>query len=154
MQLSKKEWGNSVWIFFHVIADRINEDKFNTIKADVINVTKLICSHLPCPECSEHASKILKNINLEKVINSKDDLIKFYFNFHNHINKKLNKPQYNEAKLYSDYTSYDIKICIENINKIFIYKPIIPALMTKNFHKQLAHPRFKQLVNNIINSFI
>ena len=45
-----------------------------------------------------------------------DDLIKFYFNFHNHINKKLNKPQYNEAKLYSDYTSYDIKICIENIN--------------------------------------
>ena len=72
--LTKKEWGNSVWTFFHLIANRIDENKFNIIKSDIINVTKLICSNLPCPECSEDSNKILKNINLEKVINNKNDL--------------------------------------------------------------------------------
>ena len=47
MHLSK-EWGNSVWTFFHIIAFRIDENKYHIVKDDIINITKLICSNLPC----------------------------------------------------------------------------------------------------------
>ena len=37
--------------------------QISEIKELIINIIKSICGNLPCPDCSEHASKTLNNIH-------------------------------------------------------------------------------------------
>ncbi|AHL67526.1 hypothetical protein DH26_gp029 [Chloriridovirus anopheles1] len=49
---------------------------------------------LPCKDCQDHAFEYIKNTNLDKVVQSRDSLFVFFFDFHNAVNKRLNKPQF------------------------------------------------------------
>ena len=49
-------WGPNVWFFLHGLAEKINQEKFSEIKSKIIEMIKIICLNLPCPECSKDAS--------------------------------------------------------------------------------------------------
>ena len=103
-----KYWGPATWTLFHVLAEKLTND--NLVKP-IIQLIKTICSCLPCPTCREHSTTILKHYSLYHTINTREDLKRFIWEFHNQVNKKLHTPLYkfNNLTKYSRY----------NLNSIF-----------------------------------
>jgi len=96
--MSVSQWGPPTWIFFHTIVQRISEDKFPQLGGQLFGYIKRFCANLPCRDCSGHATKFLANVNFAGVRN-KQDLINIMTIFHNTVNKRKSKPQFNATDL-------------------------------------------------------
>lgn len=145
--MSKELWGNTVWYLFHTIAEQIKEDEFVKSKDSILEIIKLTCYVLPCPDCSKHATDILKNINFTNM-NNKEELKTFLFNFHNDVNKKLNKPIHKIENL-DMYKKANFNIIVNNFNIIFAQNSNIPQLMSVSFRRQKTLPIILNYINNI-----
>tara|TARA_B100000530_G_scaffold303166_1_gene225407 strand:+ start:33 stop:479 length:447 start_codon:yes stop_codon:yes gene_type:complete len=88
-----KQWGPITWILFHTIAEKCNAQNYPQNKGTLLSIIKEICSKLPCPDCRYHATTYMKNISVGH-IPAKNDFIKMIYDFHNTVNKRLNKPEY------------------------------------------------------------
>ena len=91
--MNSKIWGTITWLFFHTLAEKIHENKFEKVKVDVINIIILVCNNLPCPDCSNHATEVLKKAYISN-IQSKKHLIEFLRQFHNIVNIKIGKQEF------------------------------------------------------------
>lgn len=150
MTYSKEVWGNNIWYLFHSIAYKIKETEFSNIKNDLIYLITIICSNLPCPECSADAVSVLNKVNYN-TINSKEDFKKFLFNFHNYVNKKLNKPLFEYEKLDEKYKNANIKALYHNFNIIFSSNSNVPQLMSASFHRQQNMPKINFVLNSLLD---
>jgi len=108
--MSKTRWSVPTWILFHGLAEKIDEDFYKANNEKVFNIVKIICQNLPCPYCRENASKYLKKIKI-KNIKTKEEFKTFLFTFHNHVNKKLKKKEFelsilNKYKLINMFKAY------------------------------------------------
>jgi hypothetical protein len=148
MAVSKEIWGNNVWNLFHTIAHKIKEDRFEFHKNNIIYILENICNTLPCPECSKDASDMLKKVNFSQ-INTKNDFKLLIFNFHNAINAKLNKPQFDFNELDNRYCKANIDILYNNIYIIYTSNTNIPQLMTSSFHRNILFPKIKEALRII-----
>ena len=144
-----KVWGNNIWYLFHTIAYKIKEDEFNNIKQDLFYIVKTICQNLPCPECSEHATNLLKKVNFDNISNKQEFKI-LLFNFHNTVNKKLNKPLFKEEELDPKYKNANIYNLYTNFNIIFTNNNTNPLMMSNNFKKKIDYPIIKDKLNNLL----
>lgn len=81
------KWGEPTWFLFHTLSVKIKEEEFVRVKDDLLNLVYSICINLPCPICSDHAKEYFKTINF-KAIQSKTQLIDFFHQFHNMVNKR------------------------------------------------------------------
>ena len=143
MSFSKELWGSNIWYLFHSLIYKIKEDKFNDAKNDLIYVIKNISANLPCPECSSHAQELLNKVDFNK-INNKNEFKTMLFNFHNVINKKLNKPLFNIDNLDTKYNNCNIDVCYNNFKIIFSSNSNIPQLMSNSFHRKQQLPLIMQ----------
>jgi hypothetical protein len=150
MSLSKESWGNNIWYLFHSLAHKLKEDKFESQKNNIIFIIKTICNTLPCPDCSKDATNMLNKIDFNTIRN-KNDLKMFFFNFHNAINAKLNKPQFNYENLDSKYSNANIDVLYNNLYIIYSVNTRIPQLMSSNFHKNLSFPKIREALNALRN---
>jgi hypothetical protein len=150
MSLSKESWGNNIWYLFHSLAHKLKEDKFESQKNNIIFIIKTICNTLPCPDCSKDATSMLNKIDFNTIRN-KNDLKMFFFNFHNAINAKLNKPQFNYENLDSKYSNANIDVLYNNLYIIYSVNTRIPQLMSSNFHKNLSFPKIREALNALRN---
>lgn len=99
-----KYFGPGYWISWHLQSYKANnyDKKCETARGIVIDI-----SGLPCSKCKEDSIEYVKNNPLMNVVKNKDklSLFKWTVDFHNHVNRKLNKDLLNfeQAKLmYSD----------------------------------------------------
>ena len=115
---SRQQWGNITWYLFHGIAEKIKEDEFSKNKDLIVNIIKLVCHNLPCPECGEHATKLLNNVNFN-LIKNKNDLKQFLFSFHNTINIKTKKSEFKIEELDKKYKTILMPIIFNNFFKIY-----------------------------------
>ena len=129
-----KEWGPCTWYLFHTLVEKINEEHFNTMKMEIINIIKRICNNLPCPDCSQHSTQKLSSLNV-KSINSKEDLKKVLLSFHNFVNSRTNKPEWNETQLNDKYSLAKTSLVVQYFIQIWQKPNPNPRLMTHNFHK-------------------
>jgi hypothetical protein len=150
MSLSKESWGNNIWYLFHSLAHKLKEDKFESQKNNIVFIIKTICNTLPCPDCSKDATSMLNKIDFNTIRN-KTDLKMFFFNFHNAINAKLNKPQFNYENLDSKYSNANIDVLYNNLYIIYSVNTRIPQLMSSNFHKNLSFPKIREALNALRN---
>jgi len=119
MNYMTKLWGPIVWSFFHVFAQQINEDFFIKNKSSCLSLLENICYTLPCPICSDHAKTFLKNYNF-KYIKTKNELILFFYKFHNSVNLRLKKPIFNfiDLEIYKRGKILKIsEIMVKQLNK-------------------------------------
>ena len=150
--LSINTWGNYVWIFFHTFAHIIGEQKFIKHKSNILELIRRICNNLPCPECANDATIYLQRFNLEKNINSKSDLKKFFHYFHNVINKKLNKPEFDINKLDEEYSKLDFNVIYANLMKVFTTKINGPkSMMMHNFKRNTSFNKIENILLIIMN---
>ena len=94
-----KRWGTPTWLFFHIYVEKISPEYYNTNHKKCISIIKKICYNLPCPFCREDAVKYITRTNPIDNMITRDLLRVYLFNFHNWVNKKLNKPIFLSEKL-------------------------------------------------------
>lgn len=145
--MSKKDWGNISWILMHSLAQKVTENNFINCKQILIKIIFDICNNLPCPDCREHANKLLKTSNINKISNKKQ-LISFLWEFHNIVNKKLKKPTKNIEEVEKHYSTAKLNMIVSTFFKVYnsvIYneKMLADSFRRKIFLKKLLEDLVK-----------
>lgn len=135
-------WGPHVWTFIHTFAYHIDESFFTNNKKDVIHLLFNICFNLPCMECTMHAKAYLVRANKSK-IQTKEDLKRFFYDFHNIVNKRLKRQVFTDYDIYKSYS----------LQKSFINFKL--AYTNNTFLRNQLHVTFaRRRVCNNIETFI
>ena len=87
-----KKWGPQTWIFFHMLACKIDESFFKNNRSQCLALIKNICNVLPCPTCTRHAVAFMRRVDVNNVT-TKTELGEMLFQFHNLVNKRLGKQE-------------------------------------------------------------
>lgn len=108
--INPKLWGPYFWQTFHFTAfgypEKPNEiDKF-AYKTFYIHFMKI----LPCDKCSVSSQEIIKINLLEKALESRETLIRWSYDFHEKVNKKLNKTSPGFETFKHDFQNRDSNI--------------------------------------------
>ena len=98
--MNTSRWGRPLWIFLHTFCEKIKPDIFTQKREKILSLLNSLLRSLPCPTCQKDTNQYLKRHNLFH-IRTKDQCIQFFFNFHNHVNIKLKKPEYTDLEVYS-----------------------------------------------------
>jgi hypothetical protein len=148
---TKKEWGNATWYLFHTLSYKMKDEYFDELKDDFLNMCSRICSNLPCPDCSEHASAIMRNLNRGN-IKTKKDLQMFFFDFHNSVNKRVKKPLFTESSMFM-YRNAITKNIVFNYISTMSKKYHNIKLITNSFHRDSTMNDFKKWISHNSNKF-
>lgn len=145
---TKLEWGEPIWTFFHTLAQKILPEHYELKSRELFDIIKLICNNLPCPICTEHATKYLNKINFFS-LKTKDDLKLMLFQFHNEVNTRKKYSQFPLSELDSKYEraitinvinnfllsyrkkSRNLQMIATEMNKVAAYKTVY-SWLTKN----------------------
>ena len=128
----------------------MTDDIFNNEKNNIISLIKTICGILPCPDCTDHASKYLKTINFNYIKNS-EDLKVFFLNFHNTVNIRKNKKIFTIEELDEKYKNQDLVQIILKFMDIFFVSHYNERLIMHNFNKKSKKTKifnYLKLLNN------
>lgn len=102
-------WGPAFWLSFHVSAAYYPVNPSKIVSDRMKQRILAIPYEVPCSSCRPHAisfiepyrEKISQDTDgLDMVVSSRENLVKFYVDFHNYVNKRFGKKQwtYEEAE--------------------------------------------------------
>ena len=111
----KMKWGEPTWFLLHTLCEKVKDDSFDEVRQGLLNTIYMICTNLPCPDCSSHAKQYLDAINY-KTIQTKAQLKQVMFNFHNSVNAKKGFKIYNSDDLQKYSTAVTINIIYNFMN--------------------------------------
>lgn len=138
---SKKiKWGEPFWNLFHVLAEKVKESEFQRIRVDLLNFIYLVCSNLPCPDCTSHAVHYLNGINFN-AITSKEELKNMLFHFHNSVNARKGYPLFPRNELENKYSSGNTNVIIETFLYHFKSRPYSVRLFMDTLHRDRVMKR-------------
>jgi hypothetical protein len=150
---SKKiKWGEPFWNLFHVLAEKVNENDFEKIRVDLLNLVFMICSNLPCPDCTTHAVQYMKGVNFN-TIRTKEDLKNMFFHFHNSVNARKGYPIFQRGDLESKYKSGNILAIIDMFLAHFKTRPYSVKLFTETLQRDRVTKHMVQWFGSNLNSF-
>ena len=149
--MSPNQWGPPTWTLFHTIAEKMNEEAFPVLMPQFIFFLKRICSVLPCPECSQHATQFWKNINVAG-IKTKTDMKNMLFLFHNIVNKRKGKPLFVNDTLSELYKHQNIINVFNKFVAVYQTKGNM-QLLADSFQRKLLLVPFRQWVMSNIKHF-
>ena len=146
IKMKKEVWGNAVWLLFHTLAEKLKEEYKNELPILVAHITQ-ICNNLPCPDCQQHASRIMAHINKAEITASKDALIDFLWRFHNDVNKR-NKGVYYPKESLGKYKSANTGNVVKHFITIMSATSNNEKTMLHGFHRNLYMKQFIDYVSN------
>ena len=73
-----QKWAPQTWNFFHTFAAKISDTFYQQNKEQCLQIIKLTCQSLPCPECTKHAIQFMNTVNSKNVKN-KEELIEMLY---------------------------------------------------------------------------
>ena len=149
------KWGEPTWFLFHTLAEKIkdNIENFPLFKTQFLKTIYLICTALPCPDCSKHATEYLNGINFN-TINTKEDLRMMLFTFHNVVNQKKNFEIFKYEDLEPKYSAMNTVKIIQQF--MVAYSPAFNKTLSIDLNKhyrQTVSSTLVQWFNDNINKF-
>lgn len=115
---SQKELlGNSGWNILHSSFEKYPENPTEENKSNIKKFIDSFSEIYPCEECSLHMKEYTTSNPL--LIDNKETLTKWGFDFHNNVNKRLNKEEFTWDSYILKYRWTDCDECKIN-NKILI----------------------------------
>jgi len=145
-------WGAPTWYFFHTLAEKIKPEYFETNKNTLFNTIKSVCHNLPCPSCSLHATQYIDKINLNS-IKSKDDFIMLFFNFHNELNKRKNKPIFSYDELRAKYEKANLINIVNNFLYYYRMEHHAIRMMADDMHRKRSSKNILEWLHSKIHIF-
>lgn len=107
--INPKLWGPYFWQTFHFTAfgypENPNKADKSAYKTFYIHFMKI----LPCDKCSVSSQEIIEINLLEKALESRETLIRWSYDFHDKVNKKLNKTSPGFETFKHDFQNRDSK---------------------------------------------
>lgn len=143
-------WGPPIWRFFHILAENIHEEDYNRLIPQLFSLIRRTCVYLPCPECSDHATKFLAKIGPTDISN-KTEFKNMLYLFHNMVNKKKRKPLFDYSNL-NIYKNINIFYAFNQFSSVYNTKGNMKTL-TESFQRQFIIRDFKQWVKTNAGSF-
>ena len=140
-------WGPAIWYMLHTTAEKIKEESFSILKNDLFSHIISICSNLPCPNCSMHATTYLKKVDFSK-INTKEDLKRMLFLFHNDVNKRLGKEEFTYSELNGKYSRGDYSKILNVFFKYFEDKHRTVHMLSNDMFTQRVSRKIRQWILN------
>lgn len=128
-------WGPPTWLYLHTMAEKVKESSFQQIRADMFRIICMICTNLPCSMCSTHAKEYLSKINVQS-IQTKDDVKKFLFVFHNSVNARKQFKLFAYSDLDETYSKGDYKAITNNFMRVYQEKARNIHLIADEMHRQ------------------
>lgn len=147
----KVKWGEPFWNLFHVLAEHIKESEFSRLRAGLLNLIYLICSNLPCPDCTNHAVHYLNGINFNTIRN-KEDLKMMMFNFHNAVNARKGYPIYPIDKM-DKYKMANVVFVINTFMSHFLAKHKSFHLIADDMQRRQISVSVKEWFQTNIGAF-
>lgn len=114
--MSKKEWGNAVWYLLHTLSHKLLPEH-STHASHVQPLLVRIATHLPCPDCSAHATRMLMEMQ-SKPIRGRADLVEFWREAHNRVNYRTHKPMFSLRECVEKYEQADTRRVVENFRAV------------------------------------
>jgi hypothetical protein len=151
-QEKKMKWGEPTWFLFHTMAQKIKDEHFPVMRLNIFNTITLICNNLPCPDCANHASEYMKNINPNS-IQTKQDLKLMIFQFHNVVNKRKGYPMFSVDDLEAKYSSAITVNIIQNFMRYFQDKHFSIRMIANDMHRKRVAELLKTWFNENIQYF-
>ena len=148
----RSRWGPSIWYLFHTLSFKIKEEEFSSICVELLDIIKIICKNLPCPSCAQHATEYMQRLNYNSIQN-KNDFKMFFFNFHNDVNKRIEKPMFSKEELDNKYVSANTLNIIKNFVQVFQYKNNSFNMIANDMQRQRQIDLIKIWFNNNVQKF-
>ncbi len=98
-------WGKHYWFMFHLSSFNypLNASSIvaNQTKQFILGIPYM----LPCEDCRSHALSYINSrySELDTITSGRVFLFKFFVDFHNAVNKRLNKAEYTYEEAYKLY---------------------------------------------------
>lgn len=151
-QKKKMKWGQPVWFFFHTMAEKVKPESFAIIRMELLQLVTSICKNLPCPTCSQHAVTYLANTNIN-TIQTKDQLIDFFYTFHNDVNKRKGLAQFPRELLQEKYSKANTLNIINHFLVNLLDKSYSIRMIADDFHRKRLVEDIKKWLNNNLQHF-
>ena len=110
--MNPKLWGSNLWIFLHLLTFDYNPEIKQEHKIFLNNLSNI----LPCEDCKKEYKKYMTIKKINAILKSKDDYIKGIWEFHNDVNKRLNKKQLTFNKFIEIYKEINNNRNLNGIN--------------------------------------
>lgn len=130
----KMKWGEPTWFLFHTLAQKVKDEHFAKIRLELLQIISMICSNLPCPMCSTHATQYIKKMPFYS-IQTKQGLKDMLYQFHNEVSKNKNLPQFPYDELDAKYSSANTMNIIQNFLFYFQDKSKSIRMIADDMHR-------------------
>jgi hypothetical protein len=100
-------WGPAFWFSLHNGALRYPVNAAPLWRQRMKHFILGIPVMVPCEKCSDHATAYIEgNYNrIDTVVSGREELFKFFWEFHNYVNKRLGKPRMTLRAAYTMYSA-------------------------------------------------
>lgn len=149
--MKKSEWGPCVWKVLHTLTIKIKDEYFESQREKITEIIQLICNNLPCPMCSSHATSFLKKHRFSQ-IKTKEQMIRFLYNLHNDVNKRLKKDPF----MFESLSIYENMNFREVMNQYYIRLSNAnfgEKMMLYSFHRRLFLKNFRRYIISNLDCF-
>ena len=102
-------WGSTYWFTFHTGASNYPNNPSKIVQERMKGFIRGIPYIIPCEKCSNHALNFIEKSNLDIVCKTKDNLFKFFVDFHNEVNTQLGKQRMTLEQAKQKYMNGNFK---------------------------------------------
>lgn len=148
----KMTWGPPIWFLFHTLAHKVKLESFPIIREGLLKNIYSICANLPCPLCTNHATEYLNKINFNN-IQTKDELIKTLFVFHNEVNKRKNMEMFPFLQVDLKYKTAVTKNIVQYFMVQYEKKTKNVKMPSNEFHRKNLIVILKKWFNDNLHHF-
>jgi hypothetical protein len=99
-------WGPPYWYSLHNSAAHYPVQASQIVAKRMKERILAIPYEIPCPTCLPHASAYVEKFSdqdLDRIVSGRDNLIKFFVDFHNEVNRRYGKPIFSYESAYKKY---------------------------------------------------
>jgi len=116
--MSKSVWGPPTWQLLHCMVIKAKDIMTPPQIQELKNIIERVVSNLPCPICSGHALAFFKKNHYHR-IHTLEQLRYFIFEFHNNVNKRLDKPLFGYEEHLRLYQQMNLEIVLRNMLQVY-----------------------------------
>jgi len=144
-------WGPPTWNLFHTIIEKVKDEEFLNIKNTLFHFIRRICSILPCPDCSAHATLFLSKVNPDG-IKTREDFRNMLAFFHNVVNRRRHTPMINITSILETYKTNNLIVVYNTFIKEFNTRGNI-KLMSDSMQRRFVVSDFRKWIMTNITKF-
>lgn len=147
----KHVWGPPTWTFLHTLVEKVHDNEFPRLQKDLYHFVWKICTTLPCPDCSQHASRFMTKTPREAWM-TKQDMRSSLFILHNIVNKR-NQKTIQKLNILETYNKKNIIHCYNDFIRVFHTKGNL-NLLTDTFQRDMLVSKLKKWMSANIKAFM